>query len=74
MHIKSINPLSHQITDDILKETDKGYVTACVIFDLTKGFDILPHDLLLKKMKNLGIRSTVLNWFQNNLTDKKTVC
>ena len=68
---KSTVTALHQITDDILKEMDKGFVTACVFLDLTKGFDILPHDLLLKKMKNLGIQSTELNWFQNYLSDRK---
>ena len=63
-HKSTITAL-HQITDDILKEMDKGCVTACVFLDLTKGFDILPHDLLLKKLKNLGIQSTELSWFQN---------
>ena len=41
-----------------------------VFLDLKKAFDTVPHDILLKKLKKLGISNTALSWFSSYLTDR----
>ena len=35
--------------------------------DLKKAFDLLPHDILLSKLKKVGIRGSELKWFGSYL-------
>ncbi len=39
--------------------------------DLSKAFDTLPHNILLTKLNNFGIRGSALHWFQSYLADRK---
>ena len=42
-----------------------------IFCDLRKAFDTVSHNLLLKKMSNLGIRGTNLQWFKSYLAWRK---
>ena len=37
--------------------------------DLLKAFDVINHDILLKKMKSYGILGIAHDWFENYLSD-----
>jgi len=42
-----------------------------VIFcDLKKAFDTCDHQILLKKLHNIGVRGTELRWFENYLSNR----
>ncbi len=47
-----------------LNEKKHSIVIFC---DLKKAFDTCDHDILLRKMFNIGIRNTELAWFSNYL-------
>jgi len=50
-----------KIIDDLLFNLDKDGVTGVVLIDYRKAFDMVDHELLLKKLEAYGIVNTKLN-------------
>ena len=44
--------------------------TLAVLCDLSKDFDVINHDILLKKLNVYGIRGIVNKWFASYLCDR----
>lgn len=47
---------------------DKGETVGSVIFDLSKAFDLIPHNLLLDKLKAYGLSTQSLNLIKDYLS------
>ena len=45
-------------------------LTASILCDLSKAFDVISHDILIRKLEYYGIRGVVKNWLINYLTDR----
>ena len=60
-----------ELVGHILKQKEQNESTACVFLDLSKAFDTIKHDVLLKKLEIYGITGTALNWFESYLTNRK---
>jgi methylaspartate ammonia-lyase len=41
-----------------------------IFLDLKKAFDVVPHNILIKKLSKLGINGTPLNWFKSYLANR----
>ena len=70
---RSTQSALHVLVDDFLNNSNNKEITGIVQLDLQKGFDTIPHDILLHKMKHYGISDNALSWFLSYLTDRSQV-
>ena len=59
------------LTEQFKKELDNHKVISLVSMDLSKAFDTLPHDLIVKKLEDYGGDSKVINLVTNYLSDRQ---
>ena len=60
-----------KIYSNILKEADNGELSLLVLLDLLSAFDLVDHDILLRRLeKSFGFGDVVLKWFTNYLTNR----
>ena len=59
-----------ELKGTILKNQEENKLTIGVFIDLSKAFDTLSHDILLRKLHKYGIRGTTLDWFRSYLSDR----
>ena len=60
------------LTEQFKKELDNPKVISLVSMDLSKAFDTLPHDLIVKKLEDYGGDSNVINLITNYLSETAT--
>lgn len=60
-----------KLVDDISEQIDSKIHSIGVFIDLSKAFDTIDHDILIKKLNRYGIRGTSLNWFISYLSNRK---
>ena len=58
------------VYETVSKHRDRGLATDVILFDFTKAFDVVVHDLMIAKLKNLGIQGNFLKWLTCFLTDR----
>ena len=68
------NPTEHailQFTGDIAQNFDNGKFTLGVFIDLSKAFDTVDHQILLKKLIHYGVNEKILAWLRCYLFQRK---
>jgi retron-type reverse transcriptase len=68
--LHSTETLNIAVTDILLEAIDKKQLSIIIFLDLSKAFDSVQHDILLKKILDLGVTSEVLNWFKSYLSNR----
>ena len=66
----TINAVS-ELTSHILENFDKRKMTLSVFLDLSKAFDTIDHNILLKKLTHYGIRGISHDWFRSYLQNRQ---
>ena len=67
----STNIVRMSIVENIQTQLNDGKYSAGVYVDLKKVFDIVDHDILLKKLNYFGVRGIVSEWFASYLKNRK---
>ena len=57
--------------DSWLKSIDNGELVGAIFFDLRKAFDVVDHNLLLKKLSMYKFDNVTLNWTKSYLSNRK---
>ena len=57
--------------NDIYSAMNENKVTLAVYIDAMKAFDTVNHDILLKKVEQIGLRGNVGKWLKNYLSNRK---
>ena len=57
-------------TDEFIQNFESKTQTNVVVLNFSKAFDVVPHQRLLHKLDQYGIRGPTLNWIQNFLTNR----
>ena len=60
-------------TDAILDNLDKGSIAGAVFLDLSKAFDTVSHDRLIKKLSTIGFSQETIHWFTCYLSNRTQV-
>lgn len=68
---KNINMAIYDLLNNILTSIDKKIPICAIFTDMTKAFDCVKHDILLKKLNCYGIRGNILNLLESYITHRK---
>ena len=60
------------LLQSIHEATDTGECSARIFFaDLSKGFDLIDHNILLKELSSLNIDTVLVDWIKAFFTDRR---
>jgi retron-type reverse transcriptase len=62
-----------ELSDKISKAMDEGLYTIGIFRDLSKAFDTVNHEILIKKLEHYGLRGICLQWFTNYLQERSQI-
>ena len=60
-----------ELVSEIIKGKQDGMHTLAIFLDLSKAFDSLEHDVLLRKLYKYGIRGVAHSWFNSYLNGRQ---
>ena len=57
--------------EEITKWVDEGSPVDVIYLDFQKAFDKVPHQTLILKLKSHGMGTSIINWIEQWLTDRR---
>ena len=60
-----------ELVETIKKHIDDGNLVGMAALDLSKAFDSLAHNLILKKLDDMGLNESATSWIQSYLSRRK---
>ena len=60
--------------NDAFGASDAGDVLLLALLDLSAAFDVVDHNLLLKRLQQVGISGAALDWLKSYLTNRPADC
>ena len=68
-----IRPSLHHFTDELLNNMDRKKISVIVLLDMSKAFDSIRHDLMLRKLRKAGVSESACAWFESYLSQRQQV-
>ncbi len=56
-----------KVLNDLVRSLDGKHHCACLFIDLTKAFDTVNHNILLDRLRSVGLSDNVVSWFKTYL-------
>ena len=79
-HLQSGNRKLHStesallhFTDELLNNMDQKKISVVVLLDMSKAFDSIRHDLMLRKLRKSGVSESACAWFESYLSQRQQV-
>lgn len=69
----STNDAIGKLIHSINSAKDKKLLSLCLFLDLSKAFDTIPHELLLKKLNKMGIRGLAEKLIRSYLSNRSQI-
>ena len=76
-HLQSGNRKLHStesallhFTDELLNNMDQKKISVVVLLDMSKAFDSIRHDLMLRKLRKSGVSESACAWFESYLSQR----
>jgi len=67
----TIHPIIHLLNNcALVNNWHPKQITAMILCDLSKVFDVISHSILLKKLEHCGLRGNIKNWLGTLQTDR----
>ena len=60
-----------ELLSTIIKSKEQGLYIVSLFLDLSKAFDSLEHEMMLRKLESYGIHGNVLQWFRSYLSERQ---
>ena len=67
----STNDAVNNLLNNIYEAMDEKEFLGAVFIDLSKAFDTVPHNLLLKKLEHYGVRGNAIVLIESYLSNRK---
>ena len=67
-----MNALLH-FTDEWLNNMDQKKISVDVLLSMSKAFDSIRHDLMLRKLRKSGVSESACAWFESYLSQRQQV-
>ena len=60
-------------TDELLNNMDQNKISVIVLLDMSKAFDSIRHDFMLRKLRKVGVSESACAWFESYLSQRQQV-
>ena len=67
----SCNTALINLIDKWLKSIDQGEIVGAIFFDLKKAFDVVDHEILLKKLSCYKLDNASISWIRSYLSNRQ---